>query len=241
VQLSDPADRDRDGISGTPNRVYNPETGREEISRFGWKAHVPTLRLFAGDAYLNEMGITNPTFPQENLPQGQPIPAGWDAFIETPEKLEDDGEGVDNFTNFMRLLAPLPSGSLSRGPLAARGARIFREIGCASCHIPMLPTGDHEVGVLRRQPVHLYSDLLLHDMGPALADGLEMGLASGSEWRTAPLWGLSRRKFLLHDGRALTIEDAIAPHGGEALAARNRYLRLRRGERTALLAFLGTL
>jgi CxxC motif-containing protein (DUF1111 family) len=257
LQRADPDDRDRDGISGVANHAFNPESRREEIGRFGWKAHGPTLRLFAGDAYLNEMGITSPTFPEENRPQGQPIPYEWDARPEVDGHLEDDGEGVDNFVHFMQFLAPLspvsvPSRDTSgpgrspffRGPTVltvAQGAALFREIGCASCHVPALTTGDHAVAALRRQPVPLYSDLLLHDMGPALADGIEAGVASGSEWRTTPLWGLSRKRFLLHDGRARTIPDAIVLHGGEATAARNRFLRLSQRERSVLLAFLGTL
>lgn len=244
----DPTDRDGDGISGVVNRVLNPETKREEIGRFGWKAHGPTLHLFAGDAYLNEMGITSPAFPEENYPQGQPIVEGWDVFPEVDGRLEDDGEGVDNFVNFMRFLAPLapvaPSARGGPGATAAtvtRGAGIFQAIGCASCHVPTLMTGDNALAVLSRKPAHLYSDLLIHDMGPALADGIELGVASGSEWRTAPLWGLSRRKFLLHDGRARAIPDAIVTHGGEATGARDHYLLLSRGDRAALLAFLGSL
>ena len=183
LRLADPDDRDHDGISGKVNRVFNPESRRFEIGRFGWKAHVPTLHLFSGDAYLNEMGITNPAFPQENLPQGQSIPRGCDGVPE----LEDDGEGVVGFTNFMQFLAPAPRRPITKQ--AALGKRSFEQIGCASCHVPTLMTGAHPVRALRFKPVNLFSDLLLHDMGPDLADGIEMGSAKGNEWRTAPLWG----------------------------------------------------
>jgi CxxC motif-containing protein (DUF1111 family) len=239
LSRSDPNDLNGDGISGRPNLVFNPETGRTEIGRFGWKAHVSTLHLFAGDAYLNEMGITNPTFPHENLPQGQPIPPGYESIPEREGKLEDDGEDVAKFADFMRLLSPLPRAAITTG--ARRGETLFAQIGCVSCHTPAMTTGDHPIAALRNQTVRLYSDLLLHDMGPALADGMVMGSATGSEWRTTPLWGISHRKFFLHDGRALTFADAILLHGGEAQAARDRFARLSPGERESLVAFLGSL
>jgi CxxC motif-containing protein (DUF1111 family) len=242
LQRADPGDRDGDGITGVPNRVYNPETNREELGRFGWKAHVPTLHLFSGDAYLNEMGITNPTFASENSPQGQAIPAGWDPILEAPGTLEDDGEGVDGFTSFMRFLAPASRVNDRRTARTRQfGAGLFARVGCAGCHVPAMTTGNHPVGALRRQTVALWSDLLLHDMGPELADGIEQGTATGSEWRTTPLRGLSQRVFFLHDGSARTIPDAILRHGGEAAAARARFTRLQDGERRALLAFLASL
>jgi CxxC motif-containing protein (DUF1111 family) len=236
LKRADPNDTNRDGISGRPNLVFNPESGQLELGRFGWKAHVSTLHLFAGDAYLNEMGITNPTFPRENLPQGQPIPPGCDLLPEVDGRLEDDGEGVDNFTNFMRFLAP--PGRRFSPAFGDSGERLFQQIGCASCHTPRMGTGDNPIVALRRRSVDLFSDLLLHDMGPNLADGIVMGLAGGAEWRTTPLWGLSRRRFFLHDGRATAIDAAILQHGGEARGARDRFAALKRKESDALIAFL---
>lgn len=236
---ADPMDRNRDGIRGVPNVVLNPETKRNELGRFGWKGHGPTLHLFSGDAYINEMGITNPTFPTENLPQGQPIAEGWDLVPEVDGALEDDGTGVTNFTNFMQLLAaPEPVATNDR---TLFGQRVFTQIGCASCHTPQMTTGAHPIAALRFKPVNLYSDLLLHAMGTALADGIPLGQARGDQWRTTPLWGLSRRKFFLHDGRATTVETAVGLHGGEATAARTRFVALRGRDRDALLAFLGSL
>jgi CxxC motif-containing protein (DUF1111 family) len=237
---SDPQDRNGDGISGRPNLVLNPESGQMELARFGWKAHVPTLHLFAADAYLNEMGITNPTFPHENLPPGETSLLSCDPIPETGGALEDDGSGVDGFTDFMRLLAPLqqPRAVIAE---ARFGQRAFNQTGCANCHVPRMQTGGDSVAALRGQTVSLYSDLLLHDMGPDLADGIEMGVAGGSEWRTTPLWGVSQKLFLLHDGRARTLEEAIALHGGEAAAARARFLQLAPRERSALLSFLKAL
>jgi len=227
---------DPDGVRGVPNIVYNPETKRSEVGRFGWKAQHSSLHLFAGDAYLNEMGITSANFPDESLPQGRPIPPGWAA---TAHPEDEDGD-VEKFTDFMRLLAP-PGRRLPITPLAQQGARIFEAIRCTACHAPELHTGPNAVAALANQPVRLYSDLLLHRMGPALADGIRQGQAQGDQFRTAPLWGLSRRPFLLHDGRAGNPADAIALHGGESAPARSRFLRLGQADRAALLTFLSTL
>jgi CxxC motif-containing protein (DUF1111 family) len=238
LQRADPDDGDGDGISGRANIVFNPDTGQNELGRFGWKAQVATLHQFAGDAYLNEMGITNPTFPNENKPQGnRPVPSP--SECDPVAGLEDDGSGVDAFANFMRFLAPA-----SRRPVTdqgRRGEQVFSEIGCASCHVPTMTTGNNRVKALSKKPVNLFSDLLLHDMGPGLADGIVQGDATGSEFRTAPLWGLSRRDRFLHDGRSNTIAEAILLHGGEAQNARVGFERLNRSDHDALLAFLGSL
>jgi CxxC motif-containing protein (DUF1111 family) len=235
---SDPQDRNGDGVSGRPNMVLNPETGQTEVGRFGWKAHVSSLHVFAGDAYLNEMGITSLTFPRENLPAGVSA-LECDPMPEVNGQLEDDGSGVDGFTHFMRFLAPpQPRASIAE---ARFGQRTFNQIGCASCHVPTMSTGNDAVEALRGQRVSLYSDLLLHEMGPDLADGIEMGTAGGSEWRTTPLWGVSQKLFLLHDGRARAPEEAVALHGGEAAGARARFLQLPQRQRASLLEFLGSL
>jgi CxxC motif-containing protein (DUF1111 family) len=227
---------DPDGVHGTANVIFNPETGRNEVGRFGWKAQHSSLHQFAGDAYLNEMGITSAFFPTENLPQGRPIPPGWDSVAD-PE--DQDGD-VDKFTTFMRLLAPAGR----RLPItrqAQDGEQIFNNIRCISCHTPEMRTAPNAVAALSSQPVRLYSDLLLHQMGPGLADGIRQSKSLGDQFKTAPLWGLSRRSFFLHDGRATTYVDAIAAHGGEAMAARNRFFALRPPDRDALLAFLDSL
>jgi CxxC motif-containing protein (DUF1111 family) len=218
---------------GRPNYVVNPDTGATELGRFGWKAQVATLHQFAGDAYLNEMGITNPSFPHENLPQGQPMPPGCDPVADP----EDDGSGVTAFTNFMRFLAPAP-----RRPVTdqvRQGEHVFGEIGCASCHVPTMMTGPNAVAALSNQPVNLFSDLLIHDVGTG--DGIEQGQAKGSEFRTAPLWGLSRRDRFMHDGRSKSIEEAILRHGVDAQNAVNDFGGLSPSDHDALLAFLGSL
>jgi CxxC motif-containing protein (DUF1111 family) len=218
---------------GKVNIVLNPDTNHMEVGRFGWKAQVATLHQFAGDAYLNEMGITNPSFPKENLPQGQPIPPGCDTVADP----EDKGEGVTAFENFMKFLAPVEP----RRPATTQEQQLFGTTGCASCHVPTMTTGNNAVKALSKQPVNLYSDLLLHDMGPGLADNIEQGMAKGNEFRTAPLWGLSHRDRFMHDAKSNTIEDAILRHGGQAQQARDKFVALPQAERNALLAFLSSL
>ena len=216
--------------------VTNPETFKSELGRFGWKAQVSRLHVFAGDAYLNEMGIPSTTFPHKNLPQGRPIPPGWDI---QGDRDESDGD-VTAFTNFMRMLAP-PEPRLPISPQARIGARVFAGIRCTSCHTPLMMTGSSDIAALANKPARLFSDLLLHDMGPQLADGIQQGMAKGTQFRTAPLWGLSRRSFYLHDGRATTLPDAIMAHGGEATPARQRFQSLRPEDRDSLVAFLNSL
>jgi CxxC motif-containing protein (DUF1111 family) len=221
------------GNNGKPNRVFNPDTERTELGRFGWKAQVATLHQFAGDAYLNEMGITNPSFRQENLPQGQqPMPAGCDTVGDP----EDNGEGVTAFTNFMRFLAPLRT-----DPMPVSVPQVFSDAKCDSCHVPVMETGGDTPGIPAGIKVNLFSDLLLHHMGAGLADGIRQGEAEEDEFRTAPLWGLSHRDRFLHDGKSNKIEDAILRHGGQAQQARDKFVALPQAERDALLAFLNSL
>ena len=221
------------GNGGRPNYVSNPDTGTTGLGRFGWKAQVATVHQFAGDAYLNELGITNPSFPHENRPQGQPIQPGCDTVLDP----EDDGENVTAFTDFMLFLAPAP-----RGPITLqvqRGEKVFSEIGCASCHVPKMMTGRNSVAALSNKPVNLFSDLLLHDIGTG--DGIEQGLATGNDFRTAPLWGLSRRGRFMHDASSNKIEDAIQRHRVESQNARDGFVGLPQSDHDALLAFLGSL
>ena len=229
LALADPDDRDHDGISGRPNRFVDGRLGR-----FGRKAFLPALREFNAGAFVIEMGITNPLAPAEESIGGRPIPPGVDPLPE-PELSAAD---FDLANDFVRFLAPPARGSFTGA--ARRGQRLFGEIHCAACHVPVLKTGDSDVAALRYRPVAAYSDLLLHDMGPALAD-ICLGLATPSEFRTEPLMGLRLRSHFLHDGRAATIEEAVRLHGGEAASARDRFAALPDSERRAILEFLGAL
>lgn len=223
------------GVMGVANIVVNPDNGQNEIGRFGWKAQHSSIHGFAGDAYRNEMGITNPTFPTEVLPQGQPIPPGADNVADP----EDNGTDTQAFTDFMRFSdAPRPLADTA-GSIA--GKDVFIQIGCASCHVPSMTTGDSPIAALRFKTVNLYSDLLLHHMGALLADGIQQGQSTGDQFRTAPLWGLRFRPFLMHDGRANSVIDAIKAHGGEAGYSKVRYMGLKFAQQKQLLEFLSRL
>jgi CxxC motif-containing protein (DUF1111 family) len=220
--------------AGTPNMVLEIRSGLMRVGRFGWKAQVPTLFQFSGDAYVNEMGITNPEFPAENCPQGDCATL---AYNPAPE-LNDDGDGVAAFNDFMALLAPSSRGATSVQVL--KGRQLFARIGCAACHTPLLITGASPVAAISHRVFRPYSDFLLHDMG-SLGDGVAQGGASGRQMRTAPLWGIRTRTALLHDGRAGTIPEAIAAHDGQGQFARDLFLNLSAGERVTLLAFVKSL
>jgi CxxC motif-containing protein (DUF1111 family) len=202
--------------------------------RFGHKAQAATLMQFAGDAYLNEMGITSPDFPVENCPNGDCNLLRCDPVADP----EDDGAAVQAFTDFMRLLAPPPRGALT--PEVRDGERVFARIGCADCHVPTWTAGTSDVKAISGATFHPYSDFLLHDMGD-LGDGIEQGQASGAEMRTMPLWGLRVRQRFLHDGRADSIEGAILGHEGQGDPARQQFLALTPADVAALIAFLQSL
>jgi CxxC motif-containing protein (DUF1111 family) len=224
----------RDRVAGRVNLVDNARAGMKTVGKFGWKAHVPTLIQFAGDAYVNELGITSPDFPNENCPQGNCAEL---AFNPLPG-INDDGGGLVLLQNFMTLLAAPPRGAQNRD--TADGESTFERIGCTQCHVATMRTGAHPIAALDRKTYHPYSDFLLHDMG-ALGDGLEMGSAAGSEFRTTPLWGLRFITRYLHDGRATTVEEAILAHNGQARPARDRFAALAGPAKAKLMAFLGSL
>lgn len=196
------------GIHGHPNPNGNDGT----IARFGWKAQNKSLLLFAGEAYNVEQGVTNEIFPTER----EENPAC--LFNGTPEDhtnfdattaIEGTSDTV-RFAFFMRFLAP-PTPAPDT-PSIARGRALFAKVGCALCHTPALTTGLSSSGALNRQEARLFSDLLVHRMGPRLADNIIQGNAGPDEFRTAPLWGLGQRIFFLHDGRTADLRDAIEAH-----------------------------
>src|SRR5881396_311380 len=226
LALADPDDRNGDGISGRPNRTADGRLGR-----FGRKAQAATLREFNIDAFVMEMGVTNPGNQTEQTIAGEPLAPGIDPVPE-PEIGAAQLAAADAFVRF---LAPPPRGPLSFA--AARGALLFRSVGCASCHVPALVTGANPNPALRFKVVRAFTDLLLHDMGPDLAD-ICLGQALPAEFRTEPLMGLRFKSAFLHDGRATTVEQAIDFHGGEAQASRDRFAGLPAGERAAIVRFL---
>ncbi|MCK6572997.1 thiol oxidoreductase [Myxococcota bacterium] len=221
VALADPDDADGDGISGRVSRVGGV------VGRFGWKADSADLDTVAAAGYAREMGVSNSRYPEAN---GE-------------HELDDDV--LDAAAFYTRTLA-VPARAMN-DPQVDRGEHAFRSMGCGDCHIETLHTGDGPVAVLRQQVIHAYTDLLLHNMGFDLADGRPEGFASGTEWRTAPLWGIGLAKTVLpdagflHDGRARTLAEAILWHGGEGESSRERFRLAPARSRDALIAFLQAL
>lgn len=236
------AERQRSlGLNGVPSLVTDVVTGRVRVGRFGWKAQQAGILAFSGDAYVNEMGITNRLFPQENAPNGDlALLARFDR-VPDPEDTPDPASGksdIDRSADFMRLLAPPPLQRFTQNAL--QGRAVFEQAGCSGCHTPQMTTGLHEIQALSFRPVNLYSDLLLHDMG-SLGDGIADGTAGPRDMKTPPLWGLRASGPYLHDGRAPTIDAAIQAHEGEAAASRNLYRQLTPTQRQQLLEMLNTI
>lgn len=215
---ADPDDADGNGISG---RAARTPDGR--LGRFGRKGDVATLEEFTRSALRLEMGLTTRA-GERDLVNGADAPPGTDPVGEP----EVDAATVALLTDFTRFLAPLaqaPPRSREHGDTLAAGRRLFEGIGCTQCHTPAMRTGPHEIEALNRKIVHLYSDLLLHDMGPELSNVCAHDAAPG-ELRTAMLMGLQHRRFYLHDGRAFDLREAVLAHGGEAQAIRDAFERL---------------
>ena len=237
-------------ISGQANNNGNDGT----VARFGWKAQNKSLLLFSGEAYNVEMGITNELFQTERdeTPTCQVATVPNTITDTAGKKPVDAVSAIEKFALFMRFLAP-PAPSLDTPGGAdsiARGRNLFSDTGCVLCHTPTLNTGNAAVAALRNQPVNLFSDLLVHDMGPGLADGVTQGQAGPREFRTAPLWGLGKRLFFLHDGRTSDLREAIRAHrsgsfftfnASEANEVINNFNALRDNEKQDVLNFLRSL
>src|SRR5439155_7103904 len=209
------------GISGRVNRNGNDGT----ITRFGWKAQNKSLLLFSGEAYNVEMGITNELFQTERdeTPTCQVATVPNTITDTAGKKPVDAVSPIEKFALFMRFLAPpAPSFDTPGGADSiARGRNLFSDTGCALCHTPTLNTGNAAVAALRNQSANLFSDLLVHDMGPGLADGVTQGQAGPRDFRTAPLWGLGKRLFFLHDGRTSDLREAIRATRSGSFFTRN--------------------
>jgi CxxC motif-containing protein (DUF1111 family) len=234
LAYEDPDDADDDGISGRANRFTDGRLGR-----FGRKAFVPTLFEFNAGAFPVEQGITTPLQPVEETLNGQPVPPDTDPVPE-PEVPETDIEAVTNFVKFLAAPPPPKDPSGAERRLRRRGERVFEELACAKCHVPSMKTTRSDIEALDRKTIYLYSDLLLHDMGPELAD-ICLGLATPSEFRTEFLMGLRFREHFLHDGSADSAREAIERHGGEADGARQAFEQSSDEDKEALLAFLDSI
>ena len=234
LAYEDPNDSNHDGISGRANRTIDGRVGK-----FGRKAGVATLFEFNAGAFPAEMGVTTPLSPTEETLNGRPVPPDTDPAAD-PEVATLD---IQQVTDFIRLLAPPPPKVLADRTAKEQvehGKKLFTEIKCAACHVPELPTGPSEIAALDRKKVALYSDLLLHDMGPELSD-ICLDTATPAEFRTEMLMGLRFREKFLHDGSAASVQQAIERHAAEAKKARDAFAALNDQDKEALLAFLDTI
>ncbi|ABF90263.1 conserved hypothetical protein [Myxococcus xanthus DK 1622] len=233
----DSEDRDQNGISGRANRVRDAATGQTRMGRFGWKANQPTLHQQVAHALVTDMGLTTELYPREQ---------GREAGEAAPPEVSP--KELDALLIYARLVA-VPKRRDWEAADVLRGKAVFGAIGCAGCHVGTVFETEDVPGFpeLSGQHIRPYTDLLLHDMGEGLADDRPDGLATGTEWRTPPLWGVGLVKAVnghtrfLHDGRARDLEEAVLWHGGEAAPAQERYTRLPLADRQALLAFLNSL
>jgi CxxC motif-containing protein (DUF1111 family) len=239
---SDPRDSDRDGISGRVNMVYDAVRQQSAVGRFGWKANTPNLIQQTAGAYNGDMGVTSDLFPVESC-AGRLKEPGCN-ILHDPEV---NAQTVADVAFYTQTLA-VPARRKLNDPTALRGETVFYAAGCDGCHTPTLRTGVLPgVPAVSGQVIHPYTDLLIHDMGPGLADGRPDFQASGSEWRTPPLWGIGLVETVndhtrfLHDGRAQSLLEAVLWHEGEAKAARDRVKRLPQRDREALITFLESL
>ncbi len=240
--LADPGDADGDGVSGRMNRVKDPRDGRIRMGRFGWKASAFSVRHQVARALAMDMGVTTSVFRKLDCGDLQ-----GDCQAANTGEAELDDVALEKMVKYVALLG-VPAQRGLDDPAVAQGRQLFDDAGCGGCHTPTLTTGRyHPYAELREQTIHPYTDLLLHDMGPGLADDVRESGAKGSEWRTAPLWGLglaevtASQPAYLHDGRAASVLEAVLWHGGEADASRQAVLAMTQEERSALLAFLASL
>lgn len=227
-------------ISGKANYVYDAVTGSTKIGRFGWKANTASILEQCAGAYVHDMGITNPLFTQET---GYDQSNGADGYADDPEISQAI---LDQVTFYCQTLA-VPAPRNIENEIVQGGAFIFEQIGCAECHTPMQKSGASPIAALANQTFYPYTDMLLHDMGPDLADMRPDYLATGTEWRTRPLWGIGLQQIVnghthfMHDGRAKNLTEAILWHGGEAEQSKNEFKQLSTADRNALLQFLNAL
>lgn len=247
---ADPDDRDGDGISGRISMVRDPRTGALVSGQFGWKASQPSLRAQNAAAFSGDIGISTPEHP---LPGGdctkaqtacQSVPSGVQERLGATEAPDP----VLDLVTFYSANLAVPARRDVADAEVLRGKELFYQADCTACHIPKFVTRrDAEHPANAFQLIWPYSDFLLHDMGPGLADGQRVGDAGGREWRTPPLWGIGLTEtvnghtFFLHDGRARNLTEAILWHGGEAIGARDRFANMDEADRTALIRFLQSL
>jgi CxxC motif-containing protein (DUF1111 family) len=241
LALADEDDADGDGVSGRANLVEDVATSVPRLGRFGWKANQPSLRQQIAHAARTDIGLTSKLYPEVDCP---PVQAACRAAThETPELSE---QALDALETYLKGL-DAPMRRDANVAAVIEGERLFAAFGCTACHLPSLPIDATRLPGEAPSAIAAYTDLLLHDMGEGLADGRPDGLASGREWRTAPLWGIGLTEAVnghtrfLHDGRARNLAEAILWHGGEAEAAKEAFRTASADQRAALIAFLNSL
>jgi CxxC motif-containing protein (DUF1111 family) len=268
LALADPQDRNEDGVRGIPNWSINPETGKRHLGRFGWKAGKGSVQQQAAVAFVQDMGVTTPIYRSASCQRGA---AGCQTSTATPSVSALELEQLSSYLKLLGVPAQRKYASgftdgtitptehqIAPATMVAieQGAKLFAQAACTACHVPELKTGKHHpFAELRSQTIRPYTDLLLHDMGPELADTMTEGQAAPSMWRTPPLWGLGSLKYVqagtgqadpqrvryLHDGRARTLTEAIGWHGGEASGSRAKFEAMSKSARDAMLSFLESL
>jgi CxxC motif-containing protein (DUF1111 family) len=241
--LADPEDADGDGISGKVNRVWDVALGDTAVGRFGWKAEQPSVRQQAAGAFHGDMGLTSSLFPAQDCMPGQA--ACLEATAGGEPEVSD--QQLDRVRLYSSVLA-VPQRDDYASAEVLRGKALFRELGCASCHVPSHTTGaDFPIATLSDQLIYPYTDLLLHDLGDALSDQRPSFEAEGNEWRTPPLWALRYYEIvnghdrLLHDGRARGVAEAVLWHGGEAEESKQGFVQAPAADRAALVRFVESL
>ncbi|WP_229203343.1 di-heme oxidoreductase family protein [Dyadobacter jejuensis] len=240
----DENDTNADGISGKANYVWDAQLQRKVLGKFGWKANQPTVAQQVGGAFSGDMGITSSMFPTENISPNQlgrlgALPNGGEPEIEDAI--------FDDVVFYIKTLA-VPARRDWKNETIVEGKKLFMTAQCNGCHVASLTTGSSsDMTLLNKQAIKPYTDLLLHDMGDGLADGRPDFDATGSEWRTAPLWGIglvqavNKHTQFLHDGRARNIEEAILWHGGEAEKSKTAFMNLNKTQRASVIAFINSL
>lgn len=243
LSFVDAGDRNGDGITGKANYVYDTYSQKMELGRFGLKANVPTLLMQVATAYQQDMGVTSYAQPEESC--YDQIQMSLVGITDTSPELVDS---LLNYVTYYVQTLSVPARRDVNDSVNRRGEALFNQVNCSGCHRQTMYTGVNPALDLSSQRIHPYTDLLVHDMGAGLADGRPDNLATGSEWRTTPLWGIGLLQvtnggtgYYLHDGRARTIEEAILWHDGEAAKSRQAFMQLSQTDRSALLQFLNSL
>jgi CxxC motif-containing protein (DUF1111 family) len=246
LEREDIKDVNGDGVSGKANRVWSVEFNKYMVGKYGWKSETPTLAHQSMDAAINDMGITNPLFPNENCTELEltcknALSGTTDANTEITEAK------MNELVGYLEFLA-VPGRDYLDNPDVKKGEELFTEIGCESCHRSEFKTGtEQRQRRLHNQTIHPYTDLLLHNMGPELADNRPSYDADGYEWRTPPLWGIGMVETVnghtrfLHDGRARNLEEAILWHSGEAELTKSKFANLSKDNRDKVIKFLKSL